>query len=363
MAVMSDRALGRATLHRQHLLEPAGLTALEMIEHLVGMQAQAPWPPYVGLWTRLRTFDHKDLARLLEDRSVVRLLMFRGTVHLVSSADCLALRPLVQRVIDRMYVTAKLTAAVGDPDAVADRGRRLLAEKALTPKEIGDALAEHLPGVLPRQLGDVVRARLPLVQVPPRAVWGVGGATRYATAESWLGAPLQAAELPAVIRRYLAAFGPATVADVQAWSGLTRLREITDAMPGLLRLRDEHGGELLDLPDAPRPDPDVPAPVRFLPDFDNVVLSHARRSRIIRDEHRPHLFLRNGIVPGSFLVDGLVEGTWRADDGTVTVRPFNPPSDRVREQLAEAGEQLARFLAPPGTAVAVRFADHGQGVS
>ncbi|MFD5565144.1 DNA glycosylase AlkZ-like family protein, partial [Kitasatospora griseola] len=149
MAVMSDRALGRATLHRQHLLEPAGLTALEMIEHLVGMQAQAPWPPYVGLWTRLRTFDHKDLARLLEDRSVVRLLMFRGTVHLVSAADCLALRPLVQRVIDRMYVTAKLTAAGGDPDTVSTPRPPPPPQKAPPPPKTLSPLSPPPPPVFP----------------------------------------------------------------------------------------------------------------------------------------------------------------------------------------------------------------------
>jgi hypothetical protein len=356
MAVMTDRALNRATLMRQHLLEPSDLTSLQMIEHLVGLQAQAPWPPYVGLWTRLREFNHGDLARLLEDRSAVRLLLHRGTVHLVSAADCLALRPVVQRVIDRMYVPARVAAAVGDPDAVARHGLELLAKEPMTPKALGAALAERIPGGVPRQLGDVARARLALVQVPPRAVWGVGGATRYATAESWLGAPLRAAELPLVIRRYLAAFGPATVADVQAWCGLTRLREVTDGMSDLLRLRDEHGAELLDLPDAPRPDPDVPAPVRFLPDFDNVVLSHARRTRIVRDEYRPHLFLRNGIVPGSFLVDGMVAGTWRADAGLVTVTPFHRPTAEHESALLAAGERLARFLAPRGAEIGVRFA-------
>ncbi|MFI8997860.1 winged helix DNA-binding domain-containing protein [Streptomyces sp. NPDC053542] len=353
---LTERALNRATLARQHLLAPSGLTALDMIEHLVGMQAQAPYPPYVGLWTRLRTFRHEDLARLLEDRSVTRILLQRGTVHLVSAADCLALRPVVQRVIDRMYVTAKATAAAGDPEVIARHAEELLATQGpLTPKELGDALAERLPGGPPRVLADVARARLALVQLPPRAVWGVGGVTRYDTAESWLGAPLRAADMPTVIRRYLAAFGPATVADVQTWCGLTRLREVTDGMTGLRRLRGANGAELLDVPDAPLPDPDTPAPPRFLPDFDNVVLSHADRTRIVPEQHRKRLVTRNGIVPATILVDGMVAGTWRADDGLLTITPFAPLPPTTETQLHDTGLRLARFLTPPNTDVKVRF--------
>ncbi|HEY9437128.1 MAG TPA: winged helix DNA-binding domain-containing protein [Streptomyces sp.] len=354
MTTLTDRALNRATLARQHLLERAGMTALRMIEHLVGMQAQAPYPPYVGLWTRLRDFRHQELAGLLTDRSVTRLLLFRGTVHLVSAADCLALRPVAQPVIERMYVNAR-AARAADPAVVAGHAVELLEKGPLTPKELGTALAERMPDVPVRVLGDVARGRLALVQVPPRAVWGVGGVTRYATAESWLGAELGAADVPAVIRRYLAAFGPATVADVQAWCGLTRLREVTDAMTDLIRLRGERGADLLDLPDAPRPDAGVPAPVRFLPDFDNVVLSHADRSRIVAEPLRSRLFLRNGIVPGSVLVDGMVAATWRAADGLVTVTPLRALAPADLAEVEAEGEKLARFLAAPGKSPGVRI--------
>ncbi|MFF1902843.1 winged helix DNA-binding domain-containing protein [Kitasatospora sp. NPDC058218] len=356
MAIMTDRALNRATLQRQYLLESSDMAPLQMIEHLVGMQAQAPYPPYTGLWTRLREFTHDELGGLLQDRSAVRILLYRGTIHLVSAADCLALRPVVQRVIDRMYVPARTVAATGDPETIARHGVEILKKEPLTPKELGDALTERFPNAVPRQLGDVARAKLALVQTPPRAVWGIGGVTRYATAESWLGAPLKAASLPSVIRRYLAAFGPATVQDVQAWCGLTRLREVTDSMGDLLRLRGERGAELLDLPDAPRPGADVPAPVRFLPDFDNVVLSYADRSRIVPEQHRGHLFLKNGIVPGSVLVDGMVAGTWRADAGVVTITLLERIGAADEVALLVTGERLARFLAPSNADVDVRFA-------
>ncbi|MEU1513117.1 winged helix DNA-binding domain-containing protein [Streptomyces sp. NPDC005811] len=356
MALLTDRALNRATLARQHLLRRSDMPALRMIEHLVGLQAQAPYPPYTGLWTRLAGFRHQELADLLTDRSVTRLLLYRGTVHLVSAADCLALRPVVQPVIERMYVTARAVREVGDPALVAQHALELLEKGPMTPKELGEALAERMPGVAPRRLADVSRARLALVQVPPRAVWGAGGATRYATAESWLGAPAEAAALPAVIRRYLAAFGPATVADVQAWCGLTRLREVTDTMSDLVRMRGTGGADLLDLPDAPRPDPGLPAPARFLPDFDNVVLSYADRSRIVPELLRKNLFLRNGIVPGSILVDGMVAGLWRADGGLVTISPFRPLAAQEIAELDTEGRKLAGFLAAAGETPDVRFA-------
>lgn len=225
----------------------------------------------------------------------------------------------------------------------------------MTQKELGEALAERVPGAPPRQLADVARARLALVQLPPRAVWGAGGATRYATAESWLGAPAKATALPAMIRRYLAAFGPATVADVQAWCGLTRLREVTDTMTDLVRLRGTGGADLLDLPDAPRADPGLPAPARFLPDFDNVVLSYADRSRIVPEPFRKKLFLRNGIVPGSILVDGMVAGLWRADGGLVTISPFRPLTSAEIAELDSEGRELACFLAAAGERPDVRF--------
>jgi hypothetical protein len=351
VTVLTARALNRATLARQHLLARAEVPALRMVEHLAGMQAQAPYAPYVGLWTRLHNFQHADLAGLLNDRSVARILLHRGTVHLVTAEDCLGLRPVVQPVLERLYVTPRAKVMAGDPADVADMAAGLLAEHALSAKELGVALAELIPGAGPQALGDIARARLALVQLPPRAVWGVGGVVRYATAESWLRSTMSAADLPSVVRRYLRAFGPATVADIQVWCGLTRLREVTDRMRDLVRL----GEDLLDVPDAPMPDPSAPAPVRFLPEFDNVLLSYADRSRIVPEQYRRALASRNGIVPATVVVDGMVAGVWARTGGLLTVTCFRRQSAAAAEQLHAEGMRLARFLAPSGAEVDVRL--------
>ncbi|WEH30312.1 winged helix DNA-binding domain-containing protein [Streptomyces sp. AM 3-1-1] len=343
--VLSARALNRATLARQHLDARVRMTAVAMVEHLVGMQAQAPWPPYTGLWTRIEGFGHEELGDALTSRRLVRVLLHRGTVHLVSAADCLALRPLVRPVLVRGH-RAEVRAAFADAERIARLTREVLdARGPLTPTELGAVLAELLPGTPAKVLTDVARTTVALVQVPPRAVWGAGGATRYATAESWLGAERRAAGLPELVRRYLAAFGPATVADIQAWCGLTRLREVTDAMPDLLRLRGEDGAALLDVPEAPRPGPGAPAPVRFLAEFDNVLLSYADRGRIVPEAARPYLFSKNGVIPGTVLVDGVVRAVWRAERGRVAVTPLRRLTGAERGEVEAEGAALAGFLA------------------
>jgi hypothetical protein len=352
MAVLlGRRALNRALLRRQHLLARTRMPALDMIEHLVGMQAQAPYPPYVGLWTRLRGFRHAELAGLLTSAAVARLTMMRGTVHLVSARDCIGLRPLLRPVLTRMLVgTGGVRLSDTDLAGIVARCRALVDEAPRTPAELADSLREHWPEHTALTMLNAARALVPLVQLPPRAVWGTGGQARYVTAEKWLGGPLSAVPVERMIERYLAAFGPATVGDIQAWCGLTRLREITDRMSGSLRVfRADSGAELLDLPDAPRPDPDTPAPPRFVPEFDNLVLSHADRTRIVADDHRRALLTRNGIVPGTVLVDGFVCGVWRITTerkhATLTVQPFARLSKKNTVALESAGTRLLRFYA------------------
>jgi hypothetical protein len=350
------RALNRATLERQMLLRRQTLPALEAIEHLVGMQAQAPNPPYVGLWTRLENFHPDELARLILERRAVRVALMRNTVHLVSARDCLALRPLVQPVIDRgLYANrAHREGLEGvDIEALAAAGRALIEERPRTAKELGVLLRERWPGRDPASLARAVRHLVPLVQVPPRGVWGKSGPAAHTTAEAWLGRSLDSdPSLEEMVVRYLGAFGPAGVKDVQAWSGLTRLGGMVDRLRSrLLSFRDEHGGEMFDLPDAPRPDPDVPAPPRFLPEFDNLILSHADRARVIADEHRKALASRNGMVPATFLVDGFVGGTWKTErirgKITLAIEPFEPLAKNDRGALAEEGERLLQFMAEP----------------
>ena len=350
--VLTRRALNRATLHRQLLLDRAPLTAEQAVRHLVGLQAQAPFPPYTGLWTRLAGFRPEHLADLILDRTVVRVALLRGTVHLVTAQDCLTLRPLLQPVLDRATQNTFGARWTGlDTAAVTATAAELLADRALSTVELGRELTARWPDRDRDGLINLVRAALPLVQVPPRAVWGRSGTTRVTTAQHWLGRPLDpTGTLDDLVLRYLRAFGPASVADVRKWCGLTRLAEVLDRLrPDLLVLRDEQGVELFDLPDAPRPDPDLPAPVRFLPDFDNLLLSHADPGRVIDPAHRPAVFSRNGIISATVLVDGAVRAVWRIRTAkrraTLEIEPLAPLTRRDTRAVLAEGERLLAFTA------------------
>jgi hypothetical protein len=362
--VLGPRELNRATLERQLLLRRRKLSAVEAIEHLVGMQAQAPAPPYVGLWTRLEDFHPDDLKRLILERRAVRIALMRNTVHLVSARDCLAMRPLMQPVFDRtLYSTRANRANLEgvDIEALVAAGRALLEERPRTAKELGKLLQEQWPEHDPASLARAIRHLVPLVQVPPRGLWGKSGPAAHTTAEAWLGRPLDPApSLEETILRYLGAFGPATVKDVQTWSGLTRLGEVIERVRPRLRIfRDERGKELFDVPDAPMPDPDTPALPRFLPEFDNLILSHADRTRVIAEEYRKAIASKNGMVPASVLVDGFVRGTWKTErsrgKATLEVKPFEPLAKEDRDALAEEGEQLIRFTG--AGSYEIRFAE------
>ncbi len=368
--VLSRRALNRALLDRQMLLGRAPLPdgpdragrVIETIEHLAGLQAQAPFPPYYGLWSRLAGFRPDDLAELLLDRSVVRIALMRSTIHLVSARDCVLLRPLTQPVLDRALKALFGAQLAGvDTGAIAAAGRALVEQEPRTFSELGALLAEKWPQHRPETLAIAVRILVPLVQVPPRAVWGRSGQARHTSAESWLGRPLDPQpSLTGLVRRYLTAFGPATVADIQAWSGLTRLREPVAALRGELRtFRDEDGRELFDLPGAPRPAPDTPAPVCLVAEFDNIVLSHADRTRIISDADRGKMSTRNGIFPGTVLIDGFVAGMWRIararDRVTLVIEMFRDRAGaRDRDAIVAEGLRMLAFTAPDAGA-AVEF--------
>lgn len=369
--MLSLRALNRALLDRQMLLRPVPLPdagpraerVIETIEHLAGLQAQAPFPPYYGLWSRLAGFRPGDLAELILSRRVVRIALMRGTIHLVSARDCLTLRPLVQPVLDRGMSAVYGRQLVGvDHGALAAAARILLEEKPRTFSELGALLHGRWPDHAPTALAQGVRALVPLVQVPPRAVWGAAGQAAHTSAESWLGGSLEASPRQEdLVTRYLAAFGPATVMDMQAWSGLTRLREAVERLrPGLRTFRDEQGAELFDLPDAPRPDPGVPAPVRLVAEFDNLILSHADRARIISEASRKRIFTRNGIFPGTVLVDGFVVGMWRLARSrraaALIIEMFEPLGDRDRDAIIAEGGRLLAFAAPDAPAHDIQFA-------
>ncbi|MDP9344892.1 MAG: winged helix DNA-binding domain-containing protein [Actinomycetota bacterium] len=352
--LLPDRALNRALLARQLLLERRAMSSAEAIEHLVGLQAQAPNAPYVGLWTRLAPYDPEELAGLLERRAAIRTHVMRTTVHLVTTRDGATLRPLMQPVLDRSFASspwAKRLHGV-DLDAVAAAGRDLLGTGVLTRAQLAARLAERFPGHDPLSLAHTVTIKVPVVQVPPRGIWGARGRAAWAVTEAWTGTPLDTKpSVDAVVLRYLAAFGPARIPDVRTWSGLTQQRDVMERLrPRLLTFRDARGRELFDLPDAPRPAADAPAPPRFLPEYDNVLLSHEDRARINADGRRVPLPPGNGGARGTLLVDGFFRGLWRLERegpvATVRVESFDRFTRAERAAVVAEGERLAAFTAP-----------------
>jgi hypothetical protein len=384
--VLSPRDVNRALLSRQLLLErtrlPAGDAAaradrvVRTVEHLAGLQAQAPFPPYYGLLSRLDGFLPQDLAGPLTSRAMVRIALMRGTIHLVSARDCLPLRRLVQPVVERGLSGAFGRQLAGvDPVALAAAGRALVEAEPLTFSALGQQLAARWPQNPPAALAQGVRTYVPLVQVPPRAVWGQAGQSRHTSAEHWLGLPAgpypfppaSPAELAGLVTRYLAAFGPATVRDIQAWSGLTGLKAVVEKLrPDLVSFTGEGGAELFDLPEAPRPGAGVPVPAQLVAEFDNLLLSHADRSRVISAVNSKRLYTVNGVIPGAVLLDGFVAGMWRLAPGrdvtTLGIELFGPdgvlPPGALRaadrDAVAAEAERVLDFCAP-GVGHEIRF--------
>jgi hypothetical protein len=362
--VLSLRALNRALLERQLLLRRRKLSVSKAIERLLGLQAQQPNDPYIGLWTRLDGFQPEALARLITGRRAVRTTLMRTTIHLVTARDCLALYPVMRPVHARTVYSTRADALAlkgMDIEDLLATGRALVEERPRTRAELGPLLAQRWPDRDATAIARAVNYLLPMVHVPPRGVWGSSGRTTLTTAEAWLGlSPGTDAAPDAAVLRYLAAFGPASTADIRTWSGLGRLAEVVERLkPKLARFRDEQGGELLDLPGAPRPDPDTPSPPRFLPEYDNVLLSHADRSRIVADHHRRQLFSSNGRSFGSVLVDGFVSCVWRVTrergSVTLTVTLLSRLSRADRSAVEEEGERLLEFVAPEVARRQVRF--------
>ncbi len=292
---LSPRRLNRTLLHRQHLLARVEAEPAAMVRHLLGLQAQEPASPYLSLHARLATFDPYAVTRALEDRSLVRLLTMRGTIHLVTPDDALELRPWTQ--------------------VVMERGQR-------THDQIVPQFAR------------------PLVQRPPRGTWKGGGAVDYADLVDWVGAPLREPDVPEIVRRYLRAFGPATAADVTTWSGVTRLGPVLAGMDDLVRHEDEAGKPLLDVADGEVAEADAPAPVRLLGTYDNLWLSHAGRDRVATPDNRRRWMGPNGGSGMVVLVDGMLEGLWRRDgDRVEVVETFR---ELTRRERAELDDEVAR---------------------
>ena len=345
------RALNRATLARQLLLERADVPVVDAVAHLCGLQAQEPQEPFVGLWSRLRSFDPATLSELLVDRHVVRTHLMRRTVHLVTAGDAVTWRSRHDAMLRQRVLGVYRRELDGiDLDELAAAGRALMGDgRPRSMTGIGRALAERWPIPGPRPLGEVVVAALvPMVQLPPRGLWRTAAGVQNAPLSSWLGREIDPPAADGadpvgeeLVRRYLAAFGPAATADLRAWCGLAGLpRAVAAVRDELVTFRDERGRELLDLPDAPRPDPDTTAPVRYLPAFDNAILGYDDRSRIVDGVHRGLSVAGERVV----LVDGRVAATWTVRAGTVLVTPLRHFSRADRTTVAEEGRALASFL-------------------
>jgi hypothetical protein len=362
---LTARALNRALLERQGLLARSATPALEMVERLVGMQAQVPENPYVALWSRLDGFGAAELSALIAERRAVRAQLMRSTIHLVSARDCLAFHPVTLEILAKVFRAPWLGALDGaDPADVAAAGVALLAERPRTRAELAELLGPRFPGADPLALAYAVTYHAALVQVPPRGLWGATGQATWAPAERFLGAPLVGEpSVDDMVLRYLAAFGPATVADIRTWSGLTGLRAVVERLrPGLRSFRDERGRELLDVEHGPLPDPDTLAPPRFLPEYDNVALSHADRARLFSGLGPGAPLPQGGRAIGTLLVDGFYRANWQIledeDGATLTIDRFAPRADDPPasvEAIAAEGEALLMFMAPAAAARRVRF--------
>ncbi len=356
---LTQRDLNRALLARQMLFQRTAIKPIEAIERLAGLQAQVPNPPYIGLWTRLATFERDDLTQLMQDGKVVRAAMMRSTLHLVTADDHRRLRAVLQPALDRALRSfyGKGTRSL-DIDKLVAAARPFLAEAPRTTGELKARLLEIEPAADGDAMAYAVRNNLPLVQVPPSGTWR-SGTPSYTLAEAVVG-PVAPPDLGYILRRYLAAFGPASVMDFQFWTGLTRMKKAVEAYRDELRVfRDESGTELFDLPDAPLPDPDTPAPPLFMPEYDNLIISHKDRTRVISNESYSKVFLSAGRVSATILIDGFVAGVWKIKrnkaDAVLNITPFVALTSNQQQALTEEGERLLRFIEDDAAVFDVRF--------
>ena len=347
---LTTRELNRALLARQLLLARAQVTPLAAIEQLVALQAQVARPPFLGLWSRVHGFSRDQLHGLLHRREVVRATFLRGTLHLVAARDFLAFRAALQPMLSAAFHAVLKSRGAGlDMAALAafTRTRLPATFDDLRPQLIG-AFRSHDE----RALGYAVRMHVPLIQVPTADPWAFPASAAFDSAESWLGKSLDPElALPGLVRRYLAAFGPATIQDAQRWSGIANLTAAFEALrPELVTFRDDKRRLLFDLPDAPRPAADTGAPARLIADYDNLVLGHDDRRRVVADEHRARLVTKNLQVKATFLVDGFVAGTWAIERTrqcvTLTLAPFTPLAKPARTAVEAEASAMLRFVEP-----------------
>lgn len=362
--ILTLREINRATLARQLLLERSTMTAPAAIERLVGIQAQLASAPYVGLWTRIKDFKRDDLAGAIESHQVVKATLMRATLHLVTAQDYRRFRTAINPVLEGAAESIAKNRTPIDKERVLKVAHDFIAEKPRTFAEISTMLSTEMPDSDVGAMRYTVRTHIPMVQVPVTTGWSYPGTPAFTLADSWLGQSIDPEDhTRELVLRYLAAFGPATIADVQTWSflKLADLKVIFESLkPELVVYRDEKK-ELFDVPDAPVPDAGTHAPVRFLPEFDNILLSHKVRTRVVADEHRKKVYLPGLRVAATILVDGFVGAVWKVEKtkGTATllVEPLVSISKPVQNEISAEAEQLLRFIEPAAKSHAVKWMD------
>ncbi|MDF1602055.1 winged helix DNA-binding domain-containing protein [Nocardioides sp. YIM 152315] len=332
---LTRRRLNRTLLRRQHLLERTALSAADVADHLIGLQAQEPVPPYLSLAARVADFDPYAVSRGLDDGSWVRLGSLRGTLHVHTAADALAVRPWLQPALEQQ-MRGRVPAS---GEEVAEVTHELLADGPVEHRELGERLAARLPG-RPADLTVVARTIVPLVQLPPRGTWHGSGGIVWDHLERRTGGTLVEPDTEAMVRRYLRAFGPATSADLSVWSTVTRLRPVLTRMPDLVRHEDVDGKVLFDVADGPIEDEETPAPVRLLGTYDNSWLSHAARDRVTEAGTRGNWMGANGGVAMTIFVDGWLSGLWRIADGRVRIVDLF--RDLTPAERSELDDEIAR---------------------
>lgn len=356
---MTRRELNRATLARQMLLVREKRPLVKAIEGLFALQAQLARPPFTGLWSRLENFARADLANAVKARTVVRGTSMRGTIHLMTAADFLKYRGCLQPSLDAgMRAILKERAETLDtPRLLAVAGAYL--QQPHNFEEVRDHLVAKFPGGDERAMGYATRMGVPLVQVPTSDVWAYPAQADFVSAETWLGKPIAACgALGPLVVRYLAAYGPATVKDAQAWSGLPNLEPAFASLGSkLITVPGPKGEPLYDLPDAPRPDGDTPAPVRFLPEWDGAIVTRAD-DRIVATADRPRVFLPGLRVAALVLVDGSAAASWKvsatASKATLQIESFTTWPAAIRRAVSTEGEALLRFVEPQAKAFDVK---------
>ena len=338
--VLTQRELNRALLARQLLLERVPLPVGRALERVAGIQAQDVIPPFIGVWTRIAGFDRSQLTRALERRAVVRATVMRGTIHFVTARDYACFAPATLPMVQRLYRRSLRDRKPVENVALLTARALAYAEEPRTSVEMRDFLGGE-------DAWWRIRREAHFVNAPGDEPWAFSRRRRFVAASAWLDRPLADVETGRdhLVRRYFAAFGPATTADLAAWSGLSAM-ELRPSLERLRlrRFRDENGRLLLDVPTAPLPDPRTPAPPRLLPLFDNTILSHADRTRVISDEHR-QVVIRGGMVDAAFLVDGFVAGVWRLRRGAFELEPFVPLSGKAERELRREGAAVEEFVA------------------